>query len=148
MTESDSNYETAQEELEYFSAVGTIPDVRKAKLTVCPVCSKSITYYYLKRHLMIHTGEKPYKCMTCSKLFYDASGLARHHHIHSGVKPYKCVTCSKSFSRFSNLMRHNNLHTGKKPYKCVTCSKSFYRSSNLKRHYHTHGGEKSYNSST
>jgi uncharacterized C2H2 Zn-finger protein len=44
----------------------------------------------LQRHIIrIHTGDNPYKCNLCDKVFRHKQSLHQHIRIHTGDKPYK-----------------------------------------------------------
>jgi uncharacterized Zn-finger protein len=49
------------------------------------------------------TGDKPYKCDVCCKVFIQNVHLQKHIRIHTGDKPYKCDICGKGFSQNGNL---------------------------------------------
>ena len=82
----------------------------------CEVCNKEFTYKsYLKRHINVHTSEKPYKCNHCDKEFTHKSTLTNHNRVHSGAKPFKCNQSEKEFTKKSKLTSHIRVHTGENP---------------------------------
>jgi len=74
--------------------------------------------------------------INCNRRFKDNFKLKRHMLIHSGEKKFICEFCRKAFSLDFNLRTHLRIHTGEKPYVCgfSGCKKSFSQCSNLASH--------------
>ena len=109
----------------------------------CDLCARSTTTYgSLKRHKMIHTGEKPYKCDLCEFSSTQYGNLKTHKLKHSGEKPYKCDVCDYSTTTSGALKTHKLIHSGKRPHKCDLCDYSTTTSGALKRHQLVHTGER------
>ncbi|XP_076022409.1 zinc finger and BTB domain-containing protein 17 [Genypterus blacodes] len=111
----------------------------------CKDCGKKFTHTgNFKRHIRIHTGEKPFTCRDCNKAFSDPAACKAHEKTHSPLKPFCCSTCGKSYRQVSLLNLHRKRHTGEARYSCEVCGKLFTTSGNLKRHLLVHSGEKPY----
>ena len=88
----------------------------------CPFCFRKFPWTSsLNRHILTHTGQKPYKCQDCQLWFTTKSNRDRHQvRKHGGVldsshnsrnvsdRPFKCSKCpSSTFSSEHNLIKHH-----------------------------------------
>ena len=85
-----------------------------------------------QKHLLVHSGEKPYKYNVCDKRCSQKGELIVYMRKHATVKPLKCTICNGGFTTKGVLERHHVTHTGVKPYKCSLCDKRFTFQPNLK----------------
>ncbi|KAM4688658.1 ras-responsive element-binding protein 1 isoform 2-T2 [Discoglossus pictus] len=67
------------------------------------------------------TGGVDHSCSICGKALSSASSLDRHMLVHSGERPYKCSMCGQSFTTNGNMHRHMKIHE-KDPNTPVTTS--------------------------
>ncbi|ORZ27898.1 hypothetical protein BCR41DRAFT_294195, partial [Lobosporangium transversale] len=49
---------------------------------------------------------KTFPCHLCTRIFSRKHDLQRHIRVHTGSKPYVCMSCQKAFARTDALCRH------------------------------------------
>jgi len=94
----------------------------------------------LKKHKLVHTGlvPRPFMCDFCSKSFRGSQDLKRHRTIHTGEKEFTCDQCNYATAQLANLTKHKRIHTGERPFSCKICSRKFVTTSHLNRHVKEH----------
>ncbi|XP_050686819.1 longitudinals lacking protein, isoforms H/M/V-like isoform X10 [Eriocheir sinensis] len=77
------------------------------KIHKCPYCEYSSNLLpRLKRHLIVHTGERPFACPHCPYSCSRKGNLETHIRTHTGEKPYPCPHCPYRSSRMFSLKSH------------------------------------------
>lgn len=61
-------------------------------------------------------AKKRHDCATCGRVFSDNAGLKRHLVIHSGKKPFRCFICGRGFTQSGNLKTHMKVHKGRETH--------------------------------
>ncbi|XP_035233348.1 zinc finger protein 845-like [Stegodyphus dumicola] len=105
----------------------------------CEYCNYTSSYSSnFKRHMQIHSGERPFNCTLCSYTSSLRCNFKRHMFLNTGERPFKCNACNRAFMLKENLRSHLSVHSNVKPYACKICSRSFRLKCQLK--YHSVGG--------
>lgn len=130
----------------------------------CDICRRSyMNKSYLKTHLFMHIGKRPFNCKKCHESFFVYSRLQKHIKIHtnennqcenlnyerntennilqyqiSRKRPFQCIFCDMYFNIRAHLMTHLKFHLKENIFHCSVCQKSFNRKSMLQKHENCH----------
>lgn len=120
------------------------PEAKIRSYCKCQHCDKAFwTKHERDVHQRTHTGECPYICEVCGKLFKSDPAIRQHmKQVHNkDVKsehtvelPHKCQMCGKSFKFKCKLLEHERIHTKERPHECTICGKVFRQISGRNMH--------------
>jgi len=130
----------------------------------CTVCGMKFRFPKdVRRHMRIHTGEKPFSCSFCDRKFREKYHLDTHVLRHNNSLPqcdlcggrfvalqkhmlthsdasYKhtCAVCQKRFRTRYKLTEHMYTHSDERPFTCWECGGHYRSSTHLKKHMAVH----------
>lgn len=110
---------------------------RTKRKYLCHFCKKEfLGGNDLRKHIRIHTGERPFECTHCGQKFRQGGCLKNHVASQHGTsQTFTCFYCEKSFPIKERLRLHMRLHSGEKPYRCEICEKRFARGGQVSTQY-------------
>ncbi|XP_074542400.1 uncharacterized protein LOC141802684 isoform X2 [Halichoeres trimaculatus] len=131
---------------------------RPKKKPNCPTCGRVFSSSgALRRHLVIHSGKRPYKCFICGRGFTQGGNLKTHMKTHKGdlskwtliqeqsqpkespLTVHLCGECGMEFPQKQQLDDHRQTHI--KPYACPDCGKTFKNESYINIHRRVHSAD-------
>lgn len=122
--------------------------IEHKKMTICPICGKSMSKTSLNVHLKsVHSNSTDFKCDICHKGFKGKQNLDMHvTGFHKKVLRYKCLHCDEKFVHSMGRRSHTDrVHLNFKRYSCKQCPSKFFESNGLRMHVmRHHTGERKY----
>ncbi|CAF1501693.1 unnamed protein product [Rotaria magnacalcarata] len=116
---------------------------RKLSTLLCEKCKATFSSTYaLRKHLRVHTRDKPFSCDFCGSKFSQWGNLRHHIQRHLGISPYACPYCKKTFIAPCKLEVHIRGHLDERPYVCDRCQATFRCNDDLRKHLIIHADYK------
>ncbi|KAK3930390.1 Zinc finger protein 287 [Frankliniella fusca] len=114
------------------------PEISSQSQHICEVCGKEFARsWHLKRHFIIHSGERPFICVDCGDTFVTAGDLSFHHQ--RDHTTFACKLCPETFARIAYLKLHSKIHRSESgKWRCFVCDSEYDTKSDLIDHQTTH----------
>lgn len=95
-----------------------------------------VVSYILKKHIREEHSSTfvRHKCPLCPRDFKIKDSLNKHLVMHSGEKPFECDQCKRKFATKKLMIQHTKIHSGQKPHLCKYCNIGFAQSAGRRGH--------------
>ncbi|XP_060809171.1 zinc finger protein 883 isoform X3 [Amyelois transitella] len=112
-------------------------DVPVYKCGFCPKVFLTTSYWKLHEKTT-HLKTNCYMCDLCNYKHHNKQALKRHMIVHTGEKSFECNVCGKAYARRNTLREHLRIHNNERRFACSYCDRTFVQKCSLKGHVKTH----------
>ena len=70
------------------------------------IMNKLKTYHGMEKPSLPKKLARTFRCKFCERVFLSSNDLKRHIRLHTGDRPFKCKQCPKTYTRNDHLRRH------------------------------------------
>ncbi|XP_076319245.1 zinc finger protein PLAGL1-like [Tachypleus tridentatus] len=108
-----------------------------------PGCGRSFSSKFkMMRHMLIHSGERQFKCSICERCFHRKDHLKNHLQVHNPNKiVHSCRFCNKKYTSTLSYRKHQALHAAEAgDLSCQLCGREFQRKEEIMYHLKVHSG--------
>uniref|UniRef100_UPI00359028F2 ras-responsive element-binding protein 1-like isoform X2 n=1 Tax=Myxine glutinosa TaxID=7769 RepID=UPI00359028F2 len=109
---------------------------------VCSICGRALSSASsLDRHMLVHSGERPYCCNVCGQAFTTNGNMHRHMKIHErqeeAESPIVCNKATLSEGRGNRMLPAGKVQS-RSAYTCPVCTKKLPSECTLESHLASH----------
>uniref|UniRef100_A0A3B1KLS3 C2H2-type domain-containing protein n=1 Tax=Astyanax mexicanus TaxID=7994 RepID=A0A3B1KLS3_ASTMX len=113
------------------------PHEASSRYFTCHFCERCFNApERLRKHLRLHVGKKPYRCLDCGKNFVRRGNLIAHKSVHK--RRIECSVCRKILPSIGDLLKHRQSHRKKGSLQCPECQMQFKFPVYFLRHVASH----------
>lgn len=121
------------------------PESTKTFACVQPGCPRTFSSRFkLVRHILIHSGDRPFQCTSCGRRFHRKDHLKNHLQVHNPNKIlHSCHICQKTYCSILSYRKHIAVHAAESgELDCKVCGKTLADREGILHHLKVHTGSR------